>query len=235
MNKLTVYFGIPFRQSENPHLVGFNEFDRKGRTIDSLIGRVTNQPVDVARNLLVEDFLQKTKGSDDCWFCFIDDDILLPTDFLDLWLEEKKKNPNRVYFGNYSLKKRFYESAHMFDENDRCLLMATGICFIHKSVFTELRMKRISAYGIPYDGRWFICTSPDKKAGEDSYFTETLRLINVTPQKIQNLEGIHIDFDRMAAFGVEDVAKNGKIRKEIVYAYSIDPKTSPLYDLIVEK
>lgn len=232
---MILYFGITFRNEQNPHLVGFNEFDRKSRVIQSLIGRTYGQKVDDARNILVEDFLEKTKNNDDCWFCFIDDDILLPTDFLDLWIDELRRNPNPVYFGEYSLKKRFYESAHMYDENGDCTLMATGICFIHKSVFIELRTKKINPYGTQYDGRWFVCTSEDGAAGEDTYFTESIRKLGIKPQKISGLVGIHIDFDKMAAFGIDEVAKNGKIKKDIVYAYAIDPKKSPIYDLIVEK
>jgi hypothetical protein len=232
---LTLYFATPFRHAKNPHLLGFNEIDQKSRIITPLRGTTAELPVDQARNLLVEDFLIKTKDIPDAWFMFIDDDVLLPTDTLDLWLDTLEKFPDqKVFYGNYTLKKRSVESAHVYRDNE-IVTMATGLNFIHKSVFINLRMNKVSAYNHPYDGRWFICSHDKPDSGEDTYFTATLKNINIIPMAIPDLEAVHIDFSRKAAFGIPEIAKNGKIKKDVAYIYAIDPISSPIYKDIVEQ
>jgi hypothetical protein len=57
---VNIYIGTPFRYKNNPHLVGFNEIDKKTREINLLRGVTHELNVDDARNLLVEDFINKT-------------------------------------------------------------------------------------------------------------------------------------------------------------------------------
>ena len=230
-----LYFATPFRTKSNPHLIGFNEIDQKSRIFTPMRGTVAELPVDQARNVLVEDFLQKTQGIDDAWLFFIDDDVLLPTDTLDLWLEAVKANPaSPVFFGEYSLKKRALESAHVYNDT-AVVTMATGLCLIHKSVFLTLREQKVTAFGLPkYDGRWFICSQDKPGTGEDTYFTATLGKLGITPVKIPDLEGVHVDFSRLSAHGSPDIVANGKIRKDKAWIYAIDPTTSPIYNDLVK-
>jgi hypothetical protein len=79
---------------------------------------------------------------------FIDDDVLLPTDTLDLFLRDLNTHPDtKVFYGNYSLKKRIYESAHCY-RNNEVVTIATGLLFVHKSIFTYLKDNNITNYNI---------------------------------------------------------------------------------------
>jgi hypothetical protein len=233
---IPLYFATPFRHAANPHLVGFNTIDQKTRIFAPIRGAVAELPVDVARNALVEDFLAKTQGVDDAWLLFMDDDVLFPTDALDLWLEALRANPTSpVFFGEYPLKKRTFEPACVFDAAGGIVTVATGCMFVHRSVFVHLRTDRATAFGLqPYDGRWFICSAENPLGGEDAYFTKTLLDVGIVPVKIPGLECVHVEFSRKAAFGHPDVVKDGKIRKEKAYIYAIEPD-APLYEHIVEQ
>lgn len=229
---MNIYIGTPFRYKSNPHLIGFNEIDKKSREINLLRGIVNELDVDVSRNILVQDFINKT--NDDSWLLFIDDDVLLPTDTLDLFLKDLQNNPDtKVFYGNYALKKRSYESAHCY-KNNEVVTIATGLTFIHKEVFTHLKENNITNYDVnDKDYRWFICDQNKPNTGEDHYFTSLLKKANIPSKLIEDLEGIHIDFSKKAAFGKSSLVRNGKIRYDKAYIYAID-KASPLYFDIVE-
>ena len=229
---MEIYVATPFRCKENPHLVGFNQIDKKSREINLIRGIVSEYPVDVARNLLVQDFIEKTK--DGSWLFFVDDDVLLPLDTLDLFIKKLKENPaSKVFYGEYSLKKRTYESAHCIKKN-KISTIATGLLFIHKSVILKLQQDNIRNYNVnDIMYRWFICDSNNPNAGEDHYFTTLLDKINEKPVLINDLIGVHVDFSKKVAYGPKSIVRNGKIRFDKAYIYSIE-KTSPLYYDIVE-
>ena len=233
---MVIYIGTPFRYALNPHLVGFNEIDKKTREIKIIRGTVSEQAVDVGRNYLVSDMLSKTEDENDVWMFFIDDDVLLPTDVLDLFLKALEENPNTlVFYGDYALKKRTYKSAHCY-KNKKVVTVAMGCTFIHKKIFLELIDERVASFGVnpKEDYRWFICDSEKSNVGEDTYFTELLRKIDVKPKLIENLTGIHVDFSKKAAFGPRSLVRNGKIRFDKSYIYSIEKETSPIYFDIIE-
>lgn len=227
------YIATPFRFEKNPYLVGFNEIDKKSRSFEILRGTVHGENVDVARNFLAQDFQDKTE---DGWLFFIDDDVLLPTDTLDLFIQELSKFPKcKVFYGEYFLKKRTLESAHTHDAKGNPVTIATGLTFIHRSVFTKLREKEVTAFGVPNKPyRWFVCSTEKPNTGEDTYFSELLRKVKIKARKIPNLIGVHVDFPKRAVFGPSSLVRNGKVRFDRSYIYAIDKQISPIYFDIVE-
>lgn len=238
---LTLYLATPFRFRTNPYLVGFNEIDSHIRDIKLLRGQVYEHDVDIARNILVDDFLEKTNGIDDVWLCFIDDDILLPDDIFDLFLKEKEKyKTTKFFYGEYCLKKASYESAHII-KNNKAVTIASGLNFIHKDIFVHLKRHRIVSGNInslrqPY--QWYICGADQNnnktKSGEDSYFTSLVTSQKFEIRKISDLIGLHVDFKCRSIYGPEKLVRNGKIKYDHVHKYSISKDKNPIYYNICE-
>jgi len=189
------------------------------RTYYMYLEQVVNQPVDVARNMLVEIALQR----DAEFVLFLDDDIIPPHDILpkliDSFYDIKYNIDDSIccIAGNYYLKDNtLLLSAHLntdtesgkvmeinklppSQKNQKYIksnwLVALGCSLIHTDVFKQMRKPYFVCYDI---------TNENRLVNEDAHFTELVLRSGYNLYIDPSIECLHYDFIKNTYVGVYD-------------------------------
>jgi GT2 family glycosyltransferase len=173
---------------------------------------ILKMPRDKARNFLVQEALDFNSD----YIVFLDDDNIVPFDFIQQLLDT-----NEPIIGlNYSLKKPYYESAHLMSNGkqypiptdskglvsvNRCF--ALGASLIKREVFEKI--------GFPWFQEW---TDDNKLEShqtfedgtkisytDDAFFTKRAIDAGYTPKVLSNIHSAHIDFQTFRVYGHPDI------------------------------
>jgi len=139
--------------------------------------QVDSTIVDVARNVLVENFLK----SDCTHLLFLDSDMVFPPDTIDLLLRHEKPVVSGLYFLRKKLYPSFrflkngdYHSSYEFPQNSLMKVDATGLgCILVKREVLEKISEQNK--GEPLFYTKYIEGSRTKVSGEDTVFCELVK------------------------------------------------------------